>query len=345
MSTHRLLLQSVEYKSIRIRPYYDPASINSDKLSLDKITYLKSLISATIRYLKSIVKVKPVIGPLFINRCQRIWHYQDFKYSVCPMSDYSATLTCKYTTIPSEHIAESWYYDPSTFESTKYSEGGNGITDTDLIIYVSYSDAECSSDGQTLAWASICNLDQFGRPIAGTINFCANSLLEQNWKYDVGITLHELMHIMAMSSSLFDYFYDFNRGQFQNKESVLIASSENVFVATDKVKATACAHYGCNALPGAALENFGSAGTIGSHWENKFAQSELMCGTKYSAVAKLSALTLALLEDSGWYLVDYNFAETLNWGKQQGCAFFVDSSACVNEQFWCSDAKDDGCSH
>ena len=39
---------------------------------------------------------------------------------------------------------------------------------------------------------------------------------------------------------------------------------------------------------------------------------------------RLSEFTLALLEDSGWYQVDYAFAEPLIWGKDRGCKFAND---------------------
>ena len=35
----------------------------------------------------------------------------------------------------------------------------------------------------------------------------------------------------------------------------------------------------------------------------------------------VSALTLAALEDSGWYRVEYSQAQPLLHGRRQGCAF------------------------
>lgn len=35
----------------------------------------------------------------------------------------------------------------------------------------------------------------------------------------------------------------------------------------------------------------------------------------------ISKISLALFEDSGWYGVDYSYADELFWGKNQGCAF------------------------
>ncbi len=42
----------------------------------------------------------------------------------------------------------------------------------------------------------------------------------------------------------------------------------------------------------------------------------------------ISRITLALLEDSGWYLPDYSYASKLSWGFHQGCHFA--SSNCKN---------------
>jgi len=41
---------------------------------------------------------------------------------------------------------------------------------------------------------------------------------------------------------------------------------------------------------------------------------------------KFSKFTFALIEDSGWYKVDYSMADDLTWGKGSGCNFA--ESAC-----------------
>ena len=43
--------------------------------------------------------------------------------------------------------------------------------------------------------------------------------------------------------------------------------------------------------------------------------------------AVYSALTLAALEDSGWYRANYSTAEPLLWGRNKGCSFL--SEKCV----------------
>lgn len=37
--------------------------------------------------------------------------------------------------------------------------------------------------------------------------------------------------------------------------------------------------------------------------------------------ARISEFTLAFLEGTGWYDVDYTMAEPFNWGRNQGCTF------------------------
>lgn len=37
---------------------------------------------------------------------------------------------------------------------------------------------------------------------------------------------------------------------------------------------------------------------------------------------RVSEFTLAMLEASGWYHVNYEMAEPLSWGRNEGCNFF-----------------------
>ena len=46
---------------------------------------------------------------------------------------------------------------------------------------------------------------------------------------------------------------------------------------------------------------------------------------------KFSKFTFALIEDSGWYKVDYSMADDLTWGKDGGCNFV--ESACQDNSY------------
>ena len=52
------------------------------------------------------------------------------------------------------------------------------------------------------------------------------------------------------------------------------------------------------------------------------AQNEAMTGV-FDFNPTFSRLTLAVLEDSGWYSVDYAAASTLLWGRERGCQFVL----------------------
>ena len=66
-------------------------------------------------------------------------------------------------------------------------------------------------------------------------------------------------------------------------------------------------HFDCQSMTGARLENQptseGYITALGCHWDERLYLSELM-GPIFSGYSDiLSSLTLALLEDSGWYKV------------------------------------------
>ena len=95
------------------------------------------------------------------------------------------------------------------------------------------------------------------------------------------------------------------------------------------------------------LIDSGGEGTVGSHWEAKYLNHEYLTGVQLSAQAYVSEFTLALMEDSNWYQVDYSYAEPYTWGKDEGCSFL--ETECISTttyisnfpQFWCDDDNDD----
>ena len=80
-----------------------------------------------------------------------------------------------------------------------------------------------------------------------------------------------------------------------------------------------------NAQLGAELEDQGGDGTALTHWEKRIFQNEAMTGTVHTQNPVYSRLTFALLEDSGWYLPNYDLAQEITWGKNLGCEFATKS--------------------
>lgn len=83
-------------------------------------------------------------------------------------------------------------------------------------------------------------------------------------------------------------------------------------------------HFNCSELEGAELEDQGGEGTALTHWEKRVFEAEAMSGT-HSSRPVFSRITLALMEDTGWYKANYEMASDLSWGKNLGCDFVMKS--------------------
>lgn len=83
-------------------------------------------------------------------------------------------------------------------------------------------------------------------------------------------------------------------------------------------------HFNCSSLEGAELENQGGPGTELAHWEKRLFENEGMTGA-FTQNSAFSRITLALMEDTGWYEANYDMAEPLIWGKNLGCVFAKNS--------------------
>ena len=85
-------------------------------------------------------------------------------------------------------------------------------------------------------------------------------------------------------------------------------------MVTPKVVEEVRRHFNCEKLEGAELEDQGGDGTALTHWEKRIFQNEAMTGTVHTKNPLYSRLTFALLEDSGWYLPNYELVSIINIG-------------------------------
>jgi leishmanolysin-like peptidase len=80
--------------------------------------------------------------------------------------------------------------------------------------------------------------------------------------------------------------------------------------------------FNCTTLDSVELENEGTGASTMQHWDRRDAGTEYMTAN-YVGTPVISNLTLALLEDTGWYKVDYAYGERLAWGADRGCGFVL----------------------
>lgn len=95
-------------------------------------------------------------------------------------------------------------------------------------------------------------------------------------------------------------------------------------VVTPTVRRVVQNHFNCPSMKGARLENQPtSADCFGSHWDELLHYTEIMGAVFSKSVNILSPLTLAFLEDSGWYRANYEseYVQISMFGHGAGCDF------------------------
>jgi len=190
-----------------------------------------------------------------------------------------------------------------------------------------------------LAFGGECEQeDGTRRAIAGQLNYSPSSLkVNERLSSQLGTTLHEITHVLGFSKGKWSQFYDRTGDTTIPKseviQSVSIAGKTTELMITPRVVDFVRAHFGCPTLDGAELEDGGTSGTAGSHWEKRTFFNEFMTGSS-SSDPVFSELTLRMFEDAGWYVAfdaDWvssidaslrnNIQGDLIFGRAQGCDF------------------------
>jgi leishmanolysin-like peptidase len=143
--------------------------------------------------------------------------------------------------------------------------------------------------------------------------------------------------------------------QFVNSSS---NGQPNVFITTPKVQAVVRNQFDCQSLIGAQLENQPTGTNIcyGDHWDERQFNPEAMTAIISPTRNILSPLTLALMEDSGWYKANYTQSRLNPWGMGAGCDFYSDpclipsesssttpSMPSYSEGYFCTASSNRGC--
>ena len=192
----------------------------------------------------------------------------------------------------------------------------NFLIKNDLIIFPMIS----SKLGTfTVAAAKSCMLHpDTNRPIGGVLYLNPRiSTWKKNWKLDIKYTIfHEITHILG-----------FNYDVFSNLKMVTFDSTL-YYINSPKVLEKAKEYFGCDNLPvpGVPLENQGGTGSAKSHWEGRYMFGEYM-NMEVVPEQAISDITLALLEDTGFYKVNYFTGGLFKFGKNKGCDFL--SKKCI----------------
>eukprot|EP00873_Tetraselmis_striata_P013238 jgi/Tetstr1/433502/TSEL_022772.t1 len=100
--------------------------------------------------------------------------------------------------------------------------------------------------------------------------------------------------------------------------------------------------FGCPTLVGVPLEDGGGSGSVGSHWESAHVRGDYM-GPSVSpnGMNGFGPLTMALAEDSGWYLGNWDNVAHMEFGYKAGCAFMDQpcwdyAASATDQRYFCS---------
>lgn len=347
------------YQNLRIT--FITTALDNERTSDNaaKIDFIKNeILPRTSEFWSLALAVVPVSGYLKVSASE----LDNRKY--CGDSEF--------TEVPSEHIS-------------------TGITDTDLILYVSGTASTRFCSGSTLAVAVACNFDQFDRPIAGSINFCLSEITlgsdgtasESVIQDNVDVAIHEAGHVLGMSSNSYRFFWDSDTGEprtprpfsqstvecvdGQTRSLILPATNTMEFavasngqryatIVTPKVRTVARNQFDCQSVSGGQLENqpSGSDSCTGDHWDERLFYPEALSGVISPTTNILSAITLALMEDTGWYKANYTQCRSSPWGLGAGCDFVTEPCLVPNgdtptipdyaKGYFCNQGSQRGCS-
>mmetsp|Transcript_27422 Transcript_27422/g.38563 ORF Transcript_27422/g.38563 Transcript_27422/m.38563 type:complete len:834 (+) Transcript_27422:315-2816(+) len=167
---------------------------------------------------------------------------------------------------------------------------------------------------------------------------------------NLDVAIHEAAHVLGMSSNSYRYFYDSETGQprtarpltsrtvtcVDGEERTLTLPDDSTMkffsatngqryasIVTPKVQQVVRNQFDCQTLAGAQLENqpTGTDSCTGDHWDERQFYSEAMSGIISVTTNKVSHLTLALMEDSGWYKANFTMGQMDPFGLGAGCEF------------------------
>ena len=216
---------------------------------------------------------------------------------------------------------EKW--ETSKFGTEAYTINRTTLTTLgiDLVIFCKISD----KDSSNLASAKAILIDDLNRPFGGLVYINKNVVYsrKKSQEYLEAILIHEFTHVLGFSNYFFTEFY-------HNVFYQLDAYGVNrTYINSSKVLEVAKKYFNCSNIKGVPLEEYGGAGTVGSHWEARVLLGDYMNGYAHTEEQVISEFTLALLEDTGYYKAKYYTGGLMRYGKNKGCSFVTDS--CVNK--------------
>ncbi|KAK7199460.1 major surface protease gp63 [Novymonas esmeraldas] len=193
---------------------------------------------------------------------------------------------CRHFSIPAVHMRE-------------------GVSNADFVLYVAAGPIPSGA----MAWALTCQNFANGRPSVGVANVSPKYITDD--QQAMRVVTHEILHALGFNYHVFE-----ERGMLGYVDA--LRGKWNVpSITSPSVVAQARAHFGCEEQTFLELEDMGGEGTELSHWKRRSMKDDLMAGITVAGI--YSAMTIAAMEDTGFYKGNYSMAEPMMYGRNAGC--------------------------
>uniref|UniRef100_A0A8C8YYK0 Leishmanolysin-like peptidase n=1 Tax=Prolemur simus TaxID=1328070 RepID=A0A8C8YYK0_PROSS len=348
---------------LRIKTIYDKSI---EELLPEKRNLVKNkLFPQAISYLEKTFQVRRPAGTILLSRQCATNQYlrkENDPHRYCT-GECAVHTKCGPVIVPEEHLQQCRVCRGGKWPCRAVGVSDQeGIRDADFVLYVGALATERCSHENIISYAAYCQQEaKMDRPIAGYANLCPNMISTQPQEF-IGMlstVKHEIIHALGFSAGLFAFYRDkdgnpltsrfadglppfnYSLGLYQWSDKVVqkverlwdvrdnkVVRHTVYLLVTPRVVDEARKHFNCPVLEGMELENQGGIGTELNHWEKRLLENEAMTGS-HTQNRVLSRITLALMEDTGWYKANYSMAEKLDWGRGMGCDFVKKSC-----KFW-----------
>eukprot|EP00986_Skeletonema_menzelii_P009078 scaffold4054_cov142-Skeletonema_menzelii.AAC.1 len=219
-----------------------------------------------------------------------------------------------------------------------------GVNGADILIYISNDNRFC---GGASMHSAVCDFDQNMRPLVGNINICTKNIPTNTGaetlitpktldRYTSYITT-ETGRVLGASTSFFRHY--------KNPDtSIAYGTMEKTITCVDGTKETIQVP---NMISAKLESNKGGTSCFGGFLDDHLFFGEHLSAFQSVGPSSLSPLTLALLEDSSWYIANYTVSSEIPFGRGAGCQFARGGCIPGNEKnnwgFHCDAIDTPGC--
>lgn len=233
-------------------------------------------------------------------------------------------------------IAEPSSSSPCSNFAIPTSDINSGVEDADFVIYVALP----ITDPYAMAWGQACaTLDSDGRPSYGVAAFSPAYVS----LYVNGVTLVTKTLLQALGFA--PYFFQLNN-MILNVTSIRGYTDTFPTINSSTVVYEAIKHFDCDTITYVQLDYNGVTQLQNLTWRGRVMHDDVM--TPGSVFGYYSTITLAAMEDLGYYSANYKAADLLPWGRNAGCPFLtekcVENNVTSYPQWFCTDPGPNMCS-